>query len=447
MNKSYFLIICLLLTSFTGCIDDSELEPVENIDEIKDESDNTIDDTNNTVDETNNTVDETNNTVDETNNTVDETNTTEVPESNFTFEILSEHPFECMNNNVFDKFINVFGVYVVGTPGASLEYFNHTAHVTAQYIDNDEDGVADDPEVLKFLVDNNFVVPVWSEDDSEDFWDSIRGTYCEDNIGMAASMYYEYDEWALGGIEEAGTWDTNLEEVWHIISVGWYQTYPEFMGVEFEGNGDVIPSNLTEAMDAARGGQFMSIPDEYPEEAWYAYYDDTCDYHCQAHEYFYWILMANIGALDASLTDKCEDSKDEWYVCTKADLETVDVLAFDLLNNPIFNLPTIIPDGSYMDFNQNTNSPPTVSGVVITPNQASEGDILTCSYTFTDPDSDPDSSVFSWFVNGQTSEGHNSDTFSSDFVSGDSVSCSVTAYDGNEPGNTAESEAITISDD
>jgi hypothetical protein len=352
-----------------------------------------------------------------------------------------------MNGNVFDKFINVFGVYVVGTPGASLEYFNHTAHVTAQYIDNDEDGVADDPEVLKFLVDNNFVVPVWSEDDHEDFWDGARGTYCEDNIGMAASMYYEYDEWALGGIEEAGTWDTNLEEVWHIISVGWYQTYPEFMGVEFEGNGDVIPSNLTEAMDAARGGQFMSIPDEYPEEAWYAYYDDTCDYHCQAHEYFYWILMTNIGALDPSITNKCEDSKDEWYVCTKADLETVDVLAFDLLNNPIFNLPTNIPDGSYMDFNQNTNSPPTVSGVAITPNQASEGDILTCSYTFTDPDSDPDSSVFSWFVNGQVSEDQNSDTFSSDFVSGDSVSCSVTAYDGNEPGNTAESEAITISDD
>jgi hypothetical protein len=82
-------------------------------------------------------------------------------------------------------------------------------------------------------------------------------------------------------------------------------------------------------------------------EAWYAYYDDTCDYHCQAHEYFYWILMANIGALDSSITNKCEDSKDEWYVCTKADLETTDVLAYDLLNNPDFNLPTVIPDGIY----------------------------------------------------------------------------------------------------
>ena len=339
MNKSSVIGVAVLLF-FSGCLGfgDNQDKDGENIEDTIDDIEDLTDD------------DEKPDSTNETSTNETSTNETEEApsESNFTFEILSEHPFECMNGNVFDKFINVLGVYVVGTPEASLEYFNHTAHVTAQYIDNDEDGVADDPEVLKFLVDHNFVVPVWSEDDHEDFWDGARGTYCEDNIGMAASMYYEYDEWALGGIEEAGTWDTNLEEVWHIISVGWYQTYPEFMGVEFDGNGDVILSNLTEAMDAARGGQFMSIPDEYPEEAWYAYYDDTCDYHCQAHEYFYWILMANIGALDASLTDKCEDSKDEWYVCTKTDLETVDVLAYDLFNNQGFNLPTVIPDGSYM---------------------------------------------------------------------------------------------------
>jgi hypothetical protein len=325
-NYSAIVASLMLLVAFTGCIDDSELESVEKVDEIIDESDNTIDDTNNTV---------------------DETNTTEVPESNFTFEVLSEHPFECMNNNVFDKFSNVFGVYVVGTPEASLEYFTHTANILAQFIDNNEDGLPDDSAVLDILVDNNFVVPVWSEDDREDFWDGARGTYCEDNIGMAASMYHDEDEWALGGIEEAGTWDTNLEEVWHVVSVGWYEAYPEFMGVDFDENNEVITSNLTRAMDAARGGQFMSIPDEYPEDAWYAYYDDTCDYHCQAHEYFYWVLMANIGALDPSITNKCEDSKDEWYVCTKSDLETRDVLVYDLFNNQGFNLPKIIPDGSY----------------------------------------------------------------------------------------------------
>ena len=38
MNKAYLLIICLLLTSFTGCIEVSDLEE-ENTDEIKDDWD------------------------------------------------------------------------------------------------------------------------------------------------------------------------------------------------------------------------------------------------------------------------------------------------------------------------------------------------------------------------------------------------------------------------
>ena len=45
MNKAFLLTICLLLTSFTGCIetDDSDLETVENVDEIIDETNNTVD--------------------------------------------------------------------------------------------------------------------------------------------------------------------------------------------------------------------------------------------------------------------------------------------------------------------------------------------------------------------------------------------------------------------
>ena len=70
MNKAFLLTICLLLTSFTGCIetDDSDLETVESVDEV---------------------IDENNNTVDETNNTVDETSTTEVPPTIILF--VSEH--------------------------------------------------------------------------------------------------------------------------------------------------------------------------------------------------------------------------------------------------------------------------------------------------------------------------------------------------------------------
>ena len=258
------------------------------------------------------------------------------------FIVQSSHPqIDCLNT-MFDKFVNVFGMYVIATPEAPLEYVQHTANVLAQYLDNDEDGVPDDLKVHQYLVDGNFVVPVWGEEDREIFFEGARGTFCEDNVGFRASMYYDHDRWALGGVGTAGNWDTNLEEVWHVVSSGWYRVYPVYFGD--------WSSKLTEAMDTARGGLFREVPSQYPNNAWYSYDDDTCTYGCQVHEYFYWALMANIGALDPKLTDKCHESRQEWHVCTAADLERTDPLVFDLLNNYGFKLPTRIPDGSYQDW-------------------------------------------------------------------------------------------------
>ena len=232
-------------------------------------------------------------------------------------------------------------MYVVATPEAPESFVNHSAGVLAQYLDNDEDGYVDNQKVLDFLVEANRVVPLWSQSDSESFFeDTDRGALCEERVTFGASMFLD-DRWALGGIETSGDWDTNLEEIWHIITWGWDHVYPVDFGV-MRGN-----SQIGEAMDAARGGQFQDPPETYPEEAWYKYYDPTCEYACQIYEYFYWILMANIGALDPQHTDKCERSKPEWYVCTKEELQQVDPQAYDLLNNQGFKLPTRIPNGLY----------------------------------------------------------------------------------------------------
>ena len=257
-----------------------------------------------------------------------------------TFEILNEHPkLNCLNKTM-DVFIDIFGVWVISTKFAPENYVLHTANVLAEFIDNDSDGIPDDADVLKYLVENNYVVPVWTTRDRSDFWTKARGTYCEDNIGMAASMYYDEDEWALGGIKNKGTWDTNLEEVWHVVTRGWSWAYPEAFSVE-------KPSLLTDAMDIARGGYFEDVPSQYPSEACYKYYDESCEYQCQASEYIYWALMANIGALDPRLTNKCDDSAHEWNICTATELRNKDKLISQLLNDKGFRLPARIPDGSY----------------------------------------------------------------------------------------------------
>lgn len=268
-----------------------------------------------------------------------EDNSTSTLSDEFTAELLAEHPFDCLNQEL-DVFVNVFGIYVISHSSIPRKYIEHSANVVAEFIDNDADGVVDDPEVHRFLVDNNYVVPVWTEELRERVFPSLRGTFCEDNLGWAASMYFGEDSWAFGGVREAGSWDTNLEEIWHVLSMGWYHTYPESFG-------DEPGSRLADAMDSARGGQFRTVPESYPESAWYRYDDDSCDYYCQIHEYFYWILMANIDALSPEYTNKCADSEDEWFLCTRAELRQVDALAYDLLNNQGFNLPTNIPEGDY----------------------------------------------------------------------------------------------------
>jgi len=273
--------------------------------------------------------------VTKTQNTI--TTKTNSSSKNSGLQVLDEHEFECMYET-FDKFVNVFGIYVAGTNKATIEKVLHTAGVFAQYLDNDEDGLPDDPKISSYLSKYNFIVPVWSEEDFENFDQTRNGTPCQ-NISLGASMYIEYDKWAIGGIQKTGQWDTNLEEVWHIVSAAWYEVYPKYFG----GN----DSLLLRAMNKARGGIFDTIPSTYPKNAWYAYYDETCDYSCQSHEYFYWILMANINALDPSLTDKCKRSSHEWNICNKSELKQQDALAYELLNEYDLVFPTQIPNGQY----------------------------------------------------------------------------------------------------
>ena len=100
-----------------------------------------------------------------TTTTVADTTTTTVVLDKSAFEILDKHPkVECLNTVGATKFVDVFGMYVIATEESPLEKVLHTANVLAQYLDNDEDGFADDPNVLWQLVENNYVMPVWPID-------------------------------------------------------------------------------------------------------------------------------------------------------------------------------------------------------------------------------------------------------------------------------------------
>lgn len=88
-----------------------------------------------------------------------------------------------------------------------------------------------------------------------------------------------------------------------------------------------------------------------------------------------------------------------------------------------------------------SNTAPSVSSVAISPDPATAGDTLSCSYTFADADGDGDSSTIAWTVNG--SSAGTGTTLSSGYVRGDTVTCTVTPNDGTDAG-TPVADSITI---
>ena len=58
----------------------------------------------------------------------------------------------------YSKGLTVFGINILATSEVSDEKLLHAANITAELIDNNEDGTADNPTVLKALVDNSTYV-------------------------------------------------------------------------------------------------------------------------------------------------------------------------------------------------------------------------------------------------------------------------------------------------
>ncbi len=104
-------------------------------------------------------------------------------------------------------------------------------------------------------------------------------------------------------------------------------------------------SLLSAAMDVARGGQFMNVPNNYPPSAWYHYDDHTCDYQCMAIEYLYWAIVSYMGILDDPQT--AQGIANEWEPYNATLLQSTDVLMYALITDPQYKLPLLAPDGNY----------------------------------------------------------------------------------------------------
>jgi len=241
-------------------------------------------------------------------------------------------------NVAFSRALDTFGVRVYATESVPDERLRHAANVLAEYLDNDEDGLADNPRVVNALrAADAAMVMAADEDEFDEVIDRLERDFA--STGRFPAIQDLYASETIPGGRAAGRFDATLEEVLHLVThYGYSAVYPEQFA-ERPG------SAIADAMDEARGGHFRAVPDRYPKTAWYSYDDETCDYGCQVTEYFYWGLTTLLGAqADRTRGDEIEE---EWRPNTAAELRERDVALTRLLTDPWIALPTRLPDGSY----------------------------------------------------------------------------------------------------
>lgn len=255
-------------------------------------------------------------------------------QNNVCFTVVSNPNLSDPALSSFTKYVDVFGCSVYAESTVPDEKVLHAAAIWAELIDNDEDGVVDDPALLAELVANEAMMPVFAADENPAmlaFFNNYNGS------GVAAVLWQTEMNPTTPGYWGS---DATVEEVMHTINgVGHVNIYPA--AFDFSPNSSL----LSAAMDVARGGQFLSIPNPYPSAAWYHYDDATCDYGCMVIEYLYWMIVTNMGILNDTPT--CNGIANEWEPCSPALLQATDVLGYALITNPAYMLPQNAPDGNY----------------------------------------------------------------------------------------------------
>ncbi|WOG28143.1 hypothetical protein [Endozoicomonas sp. 8E] len=236
--------------------------------------------------------------------------------------------------SVFPKYTTVFGIKVRGTEKVPDEKLLHAAKIMAEYLDNNDDGRIDNQQVVDMLVQHKATLAMIA-DDSE--LQPVR-----DKVGNRKKLSNLQDlkasETHPNGAAR-GVFDGALEEVLHLIThLGYSKVYPEALA---ERHGSLI----ADAMDKARGGRFDTIPDSYPKNAWFTYEDESCNYSCMITEYTYFALTSMLGG--QQFPGRLEKIQNEWKLNTRDKVRSGDPDVYNILTNPAYLLPSVLPDGQY----------------------------------------------------------------------------------------------------
>ena len=223
----------------------------------------------------------------------------------------------------FHYCMKVFGASMWAVEKFSEPLLRHVASIAAEYLDNNEDGIVDDPAVNAALVANYAAMYLVDEFDKFSKFDMSDSSAIHRMKTTVAQHSGETHPQALL------TDDVTLEEVNHLLLfAGYGSAYPALRPQTATGS---LPNNLL--TDAMRISQ---------QNGDYLRFDGAA-----SSEFFYWGVTTLMGAQSVPGSHCREGRGTEWKLCTPEELQARNPMFYALLTNPSYKLPTRLPDGRY----------------------------------------------------------------------------------------------------
>ena len=230
------------------------------------------------------------------------------------------------------KYTEVFGIPVLGKATVSDDAIKHAANMLASYLDNNFDGVADDPALLATFSSGLYGIVVYADATEEA---SLASTFGAFAVNRTFGVYQnEMNSYQGDGV--SGQRDLASEKILKNMLM------PRISGL-YTDLSTTRPTALTTALDAARGGyQEGGVAGyNYPAFAWYT--DPTgLNYNDLCYEYMYLLVATMTG----SLNWRSSTITSLWDPYTSVLLANDDAAGFSIVNNstykfPIANSPSI----------------------------------------------------------------------------------------------------------
>jgi len=262
----------------------------------------------------------------------------------------------------FPGMVEVFGIPILASSSFdNSAKLNHVASIMAELLDQDGDGCADDPNVLRNIltkVTNSYskgrlirpgmVLPNKSVTNAQMMAMVAKGFLPGQNL-----KFGEIEPKCSGLHNTPNCVDASIEEVLHFITTyGHSKVYRKIFGVSWEAQ-----SSLTKAMDIARGKRMKDTPkkqSDYPQNAWSRYADTHthCAYGCQAMEYLWWGYCSYSGTCAGRKGAVPNQYEKEFKLLKKTQLAKTDKPLYQLYDasakgTAAYRLPTKTVDGTY----------------------------------------------------------------------------------------------------